>query len=242
MSLLDAVPQVDLPEGQIGDWAVERFTVEAADAALYNISAAASGRRTMRPGVYTRLRRGSTVVMSDTHAERRDHAPVVLRASGDVLVTGLGIGMVTAALLARPAVRRVAVVERSAEVLTLVGPTLAARYPGRLDLYHADAYDWRPPAGARWDLAWHDIWDDISVTNLREMTRLRRRFARRVPAGHQFCWAEDDCRAHGRRDRRLDLAIRAAQRIEEITGARPVIINCDDAAVVVAPGHRKVFR
>lgn len=241
--LLDAVPQVDLPEGRIGDWAVERFTVSEQDAAIYNINPASVGRRTMRPGTYTRLRRGTTVVMSDTHAERRDHAPVVLRAEGAVLVTGLGLGMVTAALLARPAVRRVDVIERSAEVLDLVGRTLAARYGDRLALYHASAYEWRPPAGARWDLAWHDIWDDICADNLPEMARLRRRFCRRVPPGRQFCWAEADCRAHGRRERRLDLAVRAARRIEELTGERPVIFNCDDAAVVVANGRpARAFR
>lgn len=236
-SILDLVPPVDLPEGRSGEWAVERFTVDPRSASLFNIIHAGPGRRSLRPGTYTRLRRGSTIVMSDTDAERRDHAPVVRDAAGDVLVTGLGLGMVVAALLARPAVRRVTVVEASLDVATLVGPTLAARYSDRFALHLANAYEWRPPAGARWDLAWHDVWDDICEDNLREMARMRRRYARRVPPGRQLCWAESECREHARRERRLDVAIRAARRIEETTGERPVIYNCDDAAVVVANGR-----
>jgi hypothetical protein len=73
------------------------------------------------------------------------------------------------------------------------------------------------------------------------MGRLRRHYARRVRLW-QRCWAEDDYRAHKRRERRLDLAVRVARRIEEVTGERPVIINCDDAAVVVANGRPLVIR
>lgn len=246
-TLDELVPMVDIPAGKIGQWTVERYTVTPHEAALFNVSSYAGvGRRDLRPGTYTRLLRGNIAVMSDTPAERRDHAPVVRDAEGDVLVTGLGLGMVTDALLRRPAVRSVTVIEAEEAVIRLVSQTLLDRWGwagvqpgGRLRIIHADAYTWKP--NDKWDCAWHDIWDDICGDNIPLMGRLRRHYARRVRLW-QRCWAERDCRLHHERDHRLDCAARAARRIHDITGEQPVIYNCDDAAVLVATGFRKVFR
>ena len=117
----DWIPDVDLPEGRVGDWSVERFTVSK-DEAMFD--AIRSLGRSVLPGTYTRLMRGRTVVMSDTPAEKRDHMGAVRRAEGDVLVAGLGLGMAVAAMLNRPEVRCVTVIEQAQEVIDLVAPTL----------------------------------------------------------------------------------------------------------------------
>ena len=163
-------------------------------------------------GTYTRLLHGTTVVMSDTPDEIRDHMPFVARARGRVLVHGLGLGMVARALLRNPEVNHVTVVEASPEVLRLVGPHVQPEGPGilfepaepapprkgrvvleapRLRLVFGDAFTWQPPPVERWDAAWHDIWPYISRENLPEMARLHRRFGGKV--AYQASWARYEC-------------------------------------------------
>lgn len=170
--------QVDIPEGVSGDWRVERFAVNKDEAMLSSLR---DPRRHVSPGTYTRLVRGNTVVMSDTPAEIRDHWAPIGRARNRCRVHGLGLGMVVAAILDKPEVSLVEVVERSQDVIDLVYPTLEARYGDRLQLIHSDVLTGHPLSSERgYDMIWHDIWDDMSESNLPQMTLLHKRWARRT--------------------------------------------------------------
>ena len=179
--------QVDVPEGKSGDWRIERFEVSKQDADFENLRAAIGGSsRPIRPGTYTRLMRGGSLVMSDTPMEMYDHAEAVRRARGRVLVGGLGLGMVVQAMLDMPDVEHVTVVELSDDVITLAGAHYLSRYPGRLNIVHDNMLTWRPAKTARYGAAWFDIWDGICSDNLPAMQTLRRRYARR--AAWLGCW------------------------------------------------------
>lgn len=192
----------EIPMGECGDWLVERFEVTPKDAEFHNlreriqvIQGNGRGGREIQPGAYTRLIRvvrkvvSRTVVMSDTPAEIRDHARFIRRAHGRVLISGLGLGIITRAVLDKPGVDHVTVLEKSTDVCQLVSgafqPDVAA---GRLEIIVADVFKWKPPQWARWDCVWHDIWNDICADNLPEMKRLRRKFCRRTP--WQGFWCE----------------------------------------------------
>lgn len=180
-----------IPEGTCGDWRVERFTVDERGAAFHNMRCAFSpgmGRRTIDPGEYTRLKRGHTVVMSDTPAEYWDHSEAIRKATGDVVLNGLGLGLVLAEILKKPEVKSVTVIERSSEVLALVAPHFDVP---RVTIIECDALKWTPPKGQRIGLAWHDIWDTISSDNLDEMKTLHRRYGRR--ADWQGSWCRSLC-------------------------------------------------
>jgi hypothetical protein len=162
--------KVDVPEGASGEWRVERFVVGDEDARWSALRAAVTGRgREVYPGTYTRLMRGSVLVMSDTPAEVSDHREAIRRAHGRVLIHGLGLGMVLKAMLAREQVERVDVVEVSEDVIRLVAPTYTA--DPRVHIHHGDAITFRFPAGQAFDVVWHDIWDYICADNLPEMRR-----------------------------------------------------------------------
>lgn len=185
--------KVSVPEGKSGLWSVECFEVTEADSrfdALRAINPSSFGRFTPA-GHYTRLMRGGTVVMSDTPDEIRDHSYFVRRAQGRVLIAGLGLGVVLKALLAKPEVSSVDVVEQSEDVVKLVWPTYQADQRARL--IQADILEWQPEKGQKWDHAWWDIWDNICSDNLKDMTKLNRRFARRVP--NKGAWAQGQCQA-----------------------------------------------
>lgn len=164
---------VDLPNMAKGNWKIEKF--EVPEMSMERLYFAMQGRP-VDPGFYTRLSYNGQVVMSDTPAEIRDHFSIISRASGRVLLHGLGIGMVLKAILRKSEVTAVDVVEKSVEVLEMVRPY----YSDRRVTYHlADALTKVWPRGVRWDIVWHDIWDTISEDNLGGMKLLHRRFGRR---------------------------------------------------------------
>lgn len=175
--------KVSVPDGASGEWRVERFTITPQQSSFTRLRALigdGGGRGYLPPGDYTALYRGQTLVMSDTPDEIADHVEPIKFAFGRVLINGLGLGMVAKAMLDRPEVVHVTVVELSADVIALVGPSLKAYTDaGRLTIVHADAYAYTPPAGTRFAVVWNDIWDTISSANLEGMTRLHRKYGRR---------------------------------------------------------------
>jgi hypothetical protein len=175
---------VDVPEGQSGDWEIKRFTVSPEAAQLEALRAIFSSNRGLGvpEGTYTKLshkQRG--IIMSDTPDEIRDHLEFIHNAEGNVLINGLGLGMVTRACLQKEEVQSVTVVEISGDVIKLVGPwiTKIAQDLGKaLTIVHADALTWKSPKGQRYNAIWHDIWDNICGDNLATMHRLHRRYGK----------------------------------------------------------------
>ena len=196
------IEQVNLKEERIGIHAIENFTVTEEQANLFNLRKAMSSGgfveqgREVYAGTYTRLVRfdnnstthgGRTVVMSDTHAERKDHELAVKEARGLVAISGLGLGMVVQACLAKPEVEHVIVIEKSPEVIALT----AKYYEGeRCTVINESAFDFEPPEGKHFGMVWHDIWDDISDENLPEMEALFNKWAGRTDWQGAWCWNE----------------------------------------------------
>lgn len=146
-------------------------------------------------GTYTQLVRTNPdgtpqLVMADWPSEWDQHRPVVeayaaLGRPGSVLVVGLGLGLVLELLAAQPhAPTRIDVLERSTDVLELVGPAVLRRHHN-VHLWHGDAFDVQPQADSAWDVAWLDVWDAPCAEAHREIVALRERwqpFARWVGA------------------------------------------------------------
>lgn len=176
-----------IPEGACGDYRIEHFSVSEEQSRR---TAIRSWRDEFVPvGDYTRLMRKGTVVMSDTPMELRTNAPIIHAAHGDVLINGLGIGMVLRKILAKPDLRSVTVIEIAPEVISLVGPSFS--HDPRVQIIEADAFDFMPPKGVRYNAVWHDIWDFICGDNLPDMHRLHRKYGRR--ADWQWSWCRERC-------------------------------------------------
>lgn len=189
-----------IPDGVSGDWCVETFSVTEDDVKLHNMRAACNASHDyLNAGIYKRLMRGSSVVMTDTPYEYQLHREPIHKATGAVLINGLGLGVVLQAILDKPEVKEATVIEISEDVIKLVGPTF--ENDSRVTIICADALTWEPPKGKRYNVVWHDIWNDICADNLDEMIPLHRRYGRRCD--WQGSWSRDECR-YGRfgRDRR----------------------------------------
>lgn len=188
-----------VPDGQKGDFKIDTFTVEAGhDLDFYNLRCAIDGHAYLRmqPGTYRRLSRGSTIVMTNTPMEILTNREAYEAATGRVLINGLGLGMLLEAILSKPDVTYVRVIEKEQDVIDLVGPHFA--HDPRVEIVCADALTYKPAKGEHFDFAWHDIWDTIGGDNLPEMATLGRRYNKRI-CDAQGWWARELIRADQRR-------------------------------------------
>jgi len=224
--LLNTIRVADVvPPGAAGIAAVEHFTITKKEAERENMLMSfrpGTGLDTVAPGRYARLRIGGQVMMSDTPMERRSNWEVVREARGDVLVAGLGLGLILYPMIVNPAVRSITVVEMFADVIALVWPAVQRFHartwpcerrsaqtgrvtasPPRLDFIHADIFDWKPPAGAKWDVIYFDVWPTKSPDNLSQIARLHQRFkGRKRPGGWMDSWYAELLRADRETERR----------------------------------------
>ena len=132
---------------------------------------AMSGQPLGRPK-YARLLIGGRVYMTDAEFERRTNRDFMTRAHGDVLIAGLGIGLILDPLFEK--CTSVTVIEKYPDVISLV----AKHFP-RATVIHADIFEWNPPAGSSWDTIYFDIWPGIGDQEVADGKKLERRFKRR---------------------------------------------------------------
>ena len=175
----------DVPAGKSGLWTIEKIRMR--DRAFDPMSDQRPDCFKFRPGIYTCLSRGRTQFMTDLYDEwwtQRAGIAEAIARGGEILVTGLGLGLVAEAMLRPHAskVTRVTIVESSADVIRLVGPFLQRRYPGRIEIIEADAFSWRPTDHRRFTVGWHDIWPDpYGANNAAEMAGLQ---------AHHHAWCD----------------------------------------------------
>jgi spermidine synthase len=125
-------------------------------------------------------------MMSDLSYERTTCLDIVERAHGNVLIAGLGLGMILHPILENADVRDVIVVEKYRDVIDLISPTLPKS--NRLSIVMADIFEWLPPRDASYDVIWFDIWPDIVPERLAEMTFLHKRFATFLNRSNRGHW------------------------------------------------------
>lgn len=163
-ALLPAYRRSDFPPGVRGDWAL--VTVELPERPYDSAADLRPAAFHFRPGRYTELRCAGVTFMTDLYDEWWTQRAAIIRArsvGGDVLITGLGLGMVVESILATPApapVRSITVLEQSPDVIGLVAARLHEQYGERVQIIEADAYTWVPKTGQIFDTVWHDIWPD----------------------------------------------------------------------------------
>ncbi len=151
------------------------------------------GERLMYPGDYMCLKVNKRFVMSDTPYERLTNKDLVTRAFGDVLIGGLGIGMILIPMISNPAVTSITVVECSQDVIDLVAPQLSLT--DKVGIVCADINTWEPPQGKKYTIIYFDIWPAICSDNYEEMKALHRRYKKYVnykAGGFMDSWCKDD--------------------------------------------------
>lgn len=177
-----------LLEKEQNGWKLEKFEVKNDDL-LYAF------RSGVDPGNYIRLMHDGKLVMSDTDMEKRTNAEFCSKAHGDVLIGGLGIGLIVLAIQDKPEVNSITILECNQDVIDLVATQLPLN--NKVKIVNADVFTWKPDKGIRYDTIYMDIWPLISKEIYqKEMRVLKKKFARYLkskdlnPNRFNKCWAE----------------------------------------------------
>lgn len=187
--------EINIPDGKSGVWKVSTFEVTEEEIMIHNIRARFQpGCRTMKAGTFKKLTRNGQIIMSNTPAEISDHISFIFTAkrNKNILINGLGLGVALTEILKSGAIETVTVIEKSEDVIKLVGPSFTNE--PRVSIIHADAFEWKPPKGLKYDVVWHDIWDNICSDNLPEMTKLHRKYGKRTD--WQGSWCKELCKRY----------------------------------------------
>lgn len=143
-----------IPDGESGNYKVERCTTTTGESSWLNYV----NYRNIAEGEYTVLYRkfGESWlnIMQDTEQEYDEHQWLMPRMSGDILIAGLGLGVIHIPLLESDDVTSVTIVESEQDVIDLVWDNCAK--DDRFTIIHADIHTWNPDR--TWDVGWFDTW------------------------------------------------------------------------------------
>lgn len=146
--------RVILPEGTSGEFAIRHFTNQTTD---YDWERYLTMKNESAEGYTVLTKEGCPMpIMQDSYAEYAEHQWLWDNAIGDVLIGGLGIGLVHQTLLDNPNVTSVTVVENSLDVIDLIWNNCVK--DETFSLVVADIETWEIPEGSTWDVAWFDTW------------------------------------------------------------------------------------
>lgn len=170
-----------------GDFKLEHFEIRNG-----NLRAILDG---INPGNYVRLMHRGEVVMSDTYMEKRTNSGFCANAYGDVLIGGLGIGMIIMAIQDDERVKSITVLEKYQEVIDMI--TAQLPFNDKVKIIYADVFKWKPEKGQKFDCIYMDIWNYVNSDVYQdEMKPLKRKYSRYLkskdesPNRFNECWAE----------------------------------------------------
>lgn len=177
--MVDVVPAGRACYGEGQTVAVEHFTIDTVP-----VRGWMHPSEYVEPGRYARLMVNGGVMMSDVLNEQRTNLSVTIHAKGDVLIAGLGLGMILVPILKNPKVTSVTVVEENPAVILLVAKHISAICPGKLQVFQGDIHEWQPTKkGRQFDTIYFDIWGEQSTDDLATMKQLHRQFQRYIRKG-----------------------------------------------------------
>lgn len=125
----------------------------------------------LEPGKYCVIKIDGSTVMSDTWMERFTNQEIIEKANGDVLIAGLGIGMILTLLEEKDEVNSITVLEKNRTVIDLVAPWFNNLI---IDIVHANVFTWQPIQN--FDTIYFDIWPDISDLHYEETKTLHKKY------------------------------------------------------------------
>lgn len=147
----------------------------------------------MRTGTYVRLVVDGELMMSDSPMERVTNVGFIRQAEGRVFIAGLGIGMVLNAILNKPEVSEVVILEKYQDVIDLVHPQYEH---SKLTVICGDVFSYDMPKKEKFDCIYFDIWPDIGGDNYKYMKLLHAKYRKNKASKDSYIssWLYEECR------------------------------------------------
>lgn len=145
------------------------------------------------PTSYHRLTRDGGTLTTDSPNEIYTQCQAFQEAQGNVLVSGLGLGMALGILLGKPGVEYITVVEKEKSIIQLSEPYtnwLRKRY--RLQVIHQDIFKYLKTSKGVFNFAYHDIWYGTGESEWVETIVPLYRATRKAGIPNMGGWCERD--------------------------------------------------
>lgn len=114
-----------------------------------------------------------TVMMSDHVSETLTNQVFLDSAKGDVLIFGLGLGLIVFPLLLDEGVRSLTIVEKDRNLIEVVGEILKSKdLRNIVKIIEGDAYNYFESMLTTYDIIYFDIWPKIDTLSFQEMDLL----------------------------------------------------------------------
>lgn len=150
------------------------------------------------PGAYVRLRIDVEIMMTDTKMEWDTNKSFIRKSRGDILIGGLGLGMIVMAIQNKRTVTSITIVEKSQTVIDLVASQLPLNH--KVKVLQGDVFAYEPDS--KFDMIYLDIWSEIDQeVFLKQMIPLKAKYSRYLKSntgsnrGEVLCWAEKNARS-----------------------------------------------
>lgn len=170
---------VRVPPSKFGNWEVIKFTITEEEAKFYNMRNIINRRSLLNveQGEFVRLvKGGSEVVMSNTLMELETNQVAYENATGNVLIAGLGMGMILDAILSKPDVTKVRIIELDQDIIDNIG-VLYKDHP-KVEIVQGSIFDYTLQKDEYYNYIWFDIWTYITNDNIEEILELHSKFCR----------------------------------------------------------------
>ncbi|MBK7362834.1 MAG: class I SAM-dependent methyltransferase [Micavibrio sp.] len=150
---------------------------------------------------------GSGIMMSDTPMERNTNRNFIQKANGDVLIFGLGLGLIVFPLLDDAEVKSITIVELYQDLIDIVQPKIEAKdKQNKVKIIQGDCFTYEFPKETKFDTIYFDIWINICGDNYEEQKKLERRFRKHLNKDNQNkfmdSWMKDHYKRENARERR----------------------------------------
>ena len=189
---MEGVAQKYNKEENKGIARIERFNISKENSKKYNLLSTMNGEpyfMRIEDGDYVRLWVDGVLMMSDTHMERYTNQFFIDNAHGDVMIAGLGVGLILNALenkVQSGEVNSITVYEKYQDVIDLVLPKYK-HLP--IKVICQDILEYRPPKEETYDTIYFDIWPRINKSNLQQIKILHNRWKfRKRENGYMDSW------------------------------------------------------
>ena len=189
---MEGVAQKYNKEENKGIARIERFNISKENSKKYNLLSTMNGEpyfMRIEDGNYVRLWVDGVLMMSDTHMERYTNQFFIDNAHGDVMIAGLGVGLILNALenkVQSGEVNSITVYEKYQDVIDLVLPKY--KYLP-IKVICQDILEYRPPKEETYDTIYFDIWPRINKSNLQQIKILHNRWKfRKRENGYMDSW------------------------------------------------------
>ena len=123
-------------------------------------------------------KRGEGAMMSDHPSETMTNQHFINHAYGDVIVFGLGMGMIIFPLLKDKNIKTITIVEKDMGLISLIGDFISTHdVHNKVTIVHGDAFEYHNKLGtgknrAQFDTIYFDIWIRVEKEHINEMEQL----------------------------------------------------------------------